>query len=183
MRLEELIIHYGYLALFLGTFFEGETILIVAGYLAHNGILELPLVILFAFLGSFAGDQSFFYLGRSKGISLLEKHPPWQRKAKKVFPLLKRYQIAVSLGFRFLYGVRNVTPFVIGASGLSPWRFFMLNMLGAISWAAIFGVLGFQLGVIVERSLHQVKEYEMFALGGMLLLALLYFIGSNVRKK
>ncbi|MDD5037023.1 MAG: DedA family protein [Methylococcaceae bacterium] len=182
MSLEELIIQYGYLALFIGTFLEGETILLIAGFLAHEGYLNLPLTILSAFLGTFAGDQTFFYLGRFKGVHFLEKRPTWKHKAEKAFRLLDRHQIAIILGFRFLYGIRNVTPFVIGASGLRPIRFFILNFLGALVWAISFGLIGFQVGTLLETYLQQVKQYEMLILGVFCGIALLYFIWTNLKK-
>jgi membrane protein DedA with SNARE-associated domain len=183
MSLEELIIQYGYLALFIGTFLEGETILLIAGYLAQDGFLDLPLVILFAFLGTFAGDQTFFFLGRFKGVDFLAKRPAWKRNTEKAFALLTRHQIAVILGFRFLYGIRNVTPFVIGASGLAPWRFFVLNFIGAATWAVAFGSIGYHLGTFVESVLHDVKKYQMIGLGLLCLIALTVFLWSNFRKK
>lgn len=45
MNLEEVVTHYGYIGILIGTFLEGETILIIAGFLAHRGYLELPFVI------------------------------------------------------------------------------------------------------------------------------------------
>jgi len=48
MSLEELISTYGYAAIGIGTFLEGETILILVGFAAHRGYLELPWVIVFA---------------------------------------------------------------------------------------------------------------------------------------
>lgn len=183
MSLEELIVHYGYVALFVGTFLEGETILIIAGYLAQDGFLDLPLVILSAFLGTFAGDQTFFFLGRYKGVSFLAKRPAWQRNTERAFALLNRYQIAIILGFRFLYGIRNVTPFVIGSSGLHPLRFFVLNFLGAATWAVAFGSMGYHLGTFVEAVLRDVKKYEMIGLAVVCCLALVYFLWSNLRKK
>jgi membrane protein DedA with SNARE-associated domain len=181
--LEEIIVQYGYLALFIGTFLEGETILLIAGYLAHQEYLELPFVILFAFLGTFAGDQLFFYFGRAKGIGFLEKRPKWKARAEKVFKMMFRYQVAVILGFRFLYGIRNVTPFVIGASGLRPFRFFVLNFIGAATWAVVFGVSGYELGGVVETVLDDVKKYQMIGLAVIGLIALLYFLRSNFFKK
>ena len=41
MTLTALIASYGYYALFVGTFLEGETVLIAAGFAAHRGILDL----------------------------------------------------------------------------------------------------------------------------------------------
>ena len=67
MSLEIFVKTYGYWALLVGTFFEGETILIIGGITAHLGYLELPIVILIAFIGSFSGDQLYFFIGRMKG--------------------------------------------------------------------------------------------------------------------
>ena len=179
MDLQQLIIDYGYLALLIGTFLEGETILVIAGFLAHGGYLELPIVIATAFLGTFAGDQTFFYLGRWKGIAFLEKRPLWHSKTDKVFDLLHRHQIKVVLGFRFLYGVRNVTPFVIGASRMYPLKFFVLNFLGALIWAIAVGYLGFEFGDIAEKVLGRIKEYEIYFLGGLGVIGLLLFWRST----
>lgn len=184
MDFHQLIIDYGYLALFIGTFLEGETILVIAGFLAHGGYLELHWVILSAFLGTFAGDQTFFYLGRFKGIAFLEKRPLWHRKTDKVFDLLHRHQIKVVLGFRFLYGVRNVTPFVIGASRMYPGKFFVLNFLGALIWAIAVGYLGYQFGDVAEAVLGEIKHYEMHFLAALVVIGLLLFWRStHIAKK
>lgn len=183
MSLEELIIQYGYIALFVGTFLEGETILVVAGFLAHAGYLELHWVIIAAFLGTFAGDQTFFHLGRSRGMQFLEKREILKRKAEKAFELLNRHQIKVILGFRFLYGIRNVTPFVIGASGLDPYRFFVLNFTGALTWAIIVGLLGYQFGTLVQWLFDEVKKYEFVIIGFLFAGAFVMFWRSNVAKK
>lgn len=182
MDLQDLIVQYGYWALFIGTFLEGETILIIAGFLAYRGYLDLHWVILAAFLGTFAGDQTFF-LGRSKGIQFLEKRQNLKRKAERAFTLLHRHQIPVILGFRFLYGIRNVTPFVIGASALNPLRFFILNFLGALTWAVSFGYLGFHLGTLAESTLHDIRRYERVILVMLLVGATAAFLFSNLRKK
>ena len=179
MDLQQLVIDYGYWALFTGTYLEGETILVIAGFLAYSGYLELPIVILTAFLGTFAGDQTFFYLGRWKGIAFLEKRPLWHSKTDKVFDLLHRHQIKVVLGFRFLYGVRNVTPFVIGASRMHPLKFFVLNFLGALIWAIAVGYLGYSFGDIAEVILGRIKEYEIYFLGGLVLIGALLFWRST----
>ncbi|TAN47538.1 MAG: DedA family protein [Methylococcaceae bacterium] len=183
MNFHEIIAQYGYAALFIGTFLEGETILLIAGYLAHEGDLNLGWAILAAFLGTFAGDQTFFFLGRIKGIQFLEKRENWQSKSQKAFDLLHRHQVPVILGFRFLYGIRNVTPFVIGASGLRPLRFFILNMLGAATWAISFGILGYQFGYLAELLLNNAKKYEMVVLGGLCLIALVFFLWSNISSR
>ncbi len=65
MDLQSIIEHYGYAAILIGTFLEGETILVLAGLAAHQGYLVLSWVISAAFLGSLCGDQLFFIWGAS----------------------------------------------------------------------------------------------------------------------
>jgi len=64
VSLSGLIADYGYVALFAGTLLEGETVLILAGFAAHQGYLQLHWVIGIALLGGFLGDQFYFWLGR-----------------------------------------------------------------------------------------------------------------------
>ena len=54
---------YGYWAILIGTFLEGETILVLGGLAAHMGYMDLGGVILAAFAGSLCGDQLFFSWG------------------------------------------------------------------------------------------------------------------------
>jgi membrane protein DedA with SNARE-associated domain len=183
MDLQQIISDYGYLALFILTFLEGETVLVIAGFLAFQGKLDLQWVIIVAFLGTFAGDQTFFYLGRFKGIAFLEKRPLWHKKTDKVFDMLSRHQIKVVLGFRFLYGIRNVTPFVIGASRMNPFRFFVLNFLGALVWAAAVGYLGFQFGHLAEAMMGRIQKYEMYILAFIVAVGLFLFWRTTLNGK
>lgn len=176
MSLHSLISEYGYWAILIGTFLEGETILVLGGLAAHSGYLHLPWVIAVAFIGSLSGDQLYFYIGRAKGMEFIEKRPRWHKPSQKVFDLLHRHQVPLILGFRFLYGLRSVTPFAIGASGISPVRFLILNMIGALVWAITVGYLGYLFGQVVERVMGEIKHYEMWLLLGIALLALIVWL-------
>ena len=184
----ELLIHtHGYLALVAGTFLEGETVLILGGFLAHQGYLELPWVILSAFAGTFAGDQCFFYLGRFKGMSFIEKRPSWKAKSSRVFACLRNHPFPVVFGFRFLYGIRSVTPFIIGASGVGPVKFFCFNGLGAGVWAVSVGWLGYLFGQTLSVFMARVKTYESWVAGAVILagvaLWVAYFLVDRKRKR
>lgn len=182
MSLEELISTYGYAAIGIGTFLEGETILILGGFAANRGYLELPWVIVSAFLGTLFGDQLYFYIGRIKGRDLLERRPHWKAKSEKARRLLNRHQVWLIVGFRFLYGLRTVTPFLIGASNVSPMRFLVFNALGAALWSVIIGVLGYLFGGALEVIVGDIKKYEL------LVFVILASIGAviwlvHIRKK
>ena len=181
MDLEAIISRYGYAVVLIGTFLEGETILVIAGFLAHRGQLNLPLVILAALAGTMAGDQLFFYLGRWKGTPFLEKRPAWKAGSQRARDLLERHQTWVVLGFRFVYGIRTVTPFLVGVSRIRPGRFAVFNFLGAAAWAMVVGGLGYLLGHAVELFLEDVKRYERTIIAGLLALGAILWLGHRYR--
>lgn len=168
MSLEEIITSYGYIGILAGTFLEGETILVIAGFLAHRGYLELPFVIASAFVGTLIGDQLYFYIGRIKGKEFIDKKSDWKSKVNRVFNLLDKHHTLFILGFRFLYGIRTVAPFVLGASGISPTRYLVLNICGALIWAIIIGLLGYYFGHAIESLLGEIKQYEEFIIIGLM---------------
>jgi len=167
VSIECLIETYGYGALFVGTVFEGETIVVLAGYAAHRGYLDLPWVMLVAFVGTMCADQAYFFLGRKKGRSFVDARPRWQSRAARVQRLLARYELWVVFGFRFLYGIRSVTPFIIGASGYRPRRFLVLNLFGAGVWSIAIAMVGYLFGSLAETLIKDFKKYELVLLGAL----------------
>jgi membrane protein DedA with SNARE-associated domain len=164
MSLYALIQQYGYIVLVIGTFLEGETVLLMAGFAAHCGYLSLRWVILWAFVGSFLGDQVWFYVGRKKGRKYLARQGKWNDRVKKIVVKFERYQLAFVLGFRFIYGLRNITPLVIGAIGFDPKRYLILNAISAIIWSVVIALLGYVFGEAMERIFHNLRAYEGYVL-------------------
>lgn len=183
MSFEALISTYGYAAIAIGTFFEGETILVLGGLAAHRGYLELPWVVIGGFLGTLVSDQLTFYLGRARGMRFLEKRPHWKSKSEKVFKLLQRHQLALTLGFRFLYGLRTVTPFLLGAAGISPFRFLVLNILGAFAWAVSIAISGYLFGHVVQWLIEDIKKYEMVLFIALTVLGAIFWSIHWVRSR
>lgn len=64
MTFHHLLADYGYFAVLAGSLLEGETILILAGFAAHQGHLSLSWVMAVAFVGGTLGDQIFYFAGR-----------------------------------------------------------------------------------------------------------------------
>ena len=163
--MESTIETYGYLGILIGTFLEGETILVMGGFAAHQGYLHLSWVIAAAFVGTLCGDQLYFYLGRRHSQALLARRPLWQAKVSRAQVLVERYQYPLLLGFRFLYGLRTVIPFVIGMSRIPTGIFVVLNILGAFVWAVLIGSSGYLFGHAVEAVISDIKHYEIAVFG------------------
>jgi membrane protein DedA with SNARE-associated domain len=166
-----LIHSYGYAAVALGAFLEGESVLLLGAAAAARGQLSLPAVIAVAALASFLGDQLFFQVGRRYGNALLARFPTLRPRAERVRELLQRHHLPLILSIRFLYGLRIAGPVAIGMSRV-PWpRFMGLNFAGAACWALSIAGLGYGMGRVLGRLLAGVDADELW--GAALLAALL----------
>lgn len=170
MTIETLVRTYGYAAILVGTFLEGETILVVGGFAAHRGYLELPWVILAAVIGTLSSDQLFFFLGRRHASPILARRPAWRARIDRANSLWERYSNLYIVGFRFLYGLRTISPFMIGMSPVPTRRFVVLNVLGALVWAATVGTGGYLFGLALERLIADIKHYELEVIALILLM-------------
>jgi membrane protein DedA with SNARE-associated domain len=183
MTLETFIQHFGYAAVFVGTFLEGEIILVLAGMAAHHGYMNLALVIGAAFLGTTFGDLLYFFLGRWHGDDFLKKKASWQRRAARVHDLLERYQTLLILSFRFLYGLRTVTPFVLGMSRVAAWKFVLVSILGALMWAVAVGYAGYLFGNAAALVLGDVKHYEIIVFAALAAVGVLLWALNVYRRR
>ena len=183
MDMQSIVENYGYAAVLIGTFLEGETILVLAGLAAHQGYMALLGVVTAAFVGSLCGDQLFFYLGRKHSRDILDKRPVWKQKSEKVQKMLDRYQTAMIFSFRFLYGLRTAAPFVIGMSPVSAKKFILFNALGAFAWAVAVGSGGYLFGRALELFIGKFKHYEGVLFVAIAIIGGLIWAGHFARRK
>lgn len=167
----ELLREWGYLVILIWTFLEGETIVIVAGWLSDSVGLTPWLIAVSAFCGSFCSDQVMFSLGKYKGADVLKYFPKVAKNMDKAARLFKKYDTALILGFRFVYGVRNITPIMLGISGVSHKKFFFLNLIGAGVWAATFTYGGLYMGKAFMKVMDHVGHGIFYVLLALLALA------------
>ncbi|MBS7690264.1 DedA family protein [Pseudomonas lalucatii] len=168
--LDDLLQQFGYPALILGTFLEGEMSLLLAAYLALRGYLSIEGVVLCAFCGTYASDQLWYCLGRRHGRQVIERRPRWQALSEKALGHLRRHPDLWVLSFRFIYGMRTVMPLAIGLSGYSWRRYLLLDGIGAALWAGGLGLAAYHLGTSLEVLFGDFRRYQLYLLGALLLL-------------
>ncbi len=183
MSLHHLLANYGYLAVLAGSLLEGETILILAGFAAHQGHLSLPWVIAIAFFGGTLGDQIFFFVGWRYGEALLRRMPRMASNAERVNRLLVRHHAWLIIGVRFMYGVRIIGPMVIGMSDVSARRFLTFNLIGAAIWAVVIVGAGYMFGHTLKWLFADVERYEVIALAVIITLAALVGVALHWRTR
>ncbi len=159
--MQELLAHLGYPALLLGTLVEGETFILLAGFLAHRGYFRFGLVILLATLGAFSGDILYFFAGRRFGRAFLKR----SKRAEALVPWLERWMarhhVLWIFGMRYLYGIRWLGAALAGSSPMSLKRFSALSLPSCLVWATVVGLLGYAAGEMLERLLVDISRYEL----------------------
>ena len=183
MDVHRFIVEHGtlsYLIAFAWTFFEGETFVLFAGFAASQGLLAWPLLLVAAWLGSFCGDQTYFWIGRHFGVGLLARQPTWQARVDKALVWIRRFDVWFILSFRFIYGIRNFSSFAIGVSRVQWQRFMIFNFIAAGIWAVIFVGVGYLSGHAFGRVLGELAE--RFSEAMLIIFALLLIIGHFVHR-
>ena len=189
--MEEFLLSYGrpfgYLAVFLGSLVEGESIVLTAGFLAYKGFFSLPAIIVITFTGSLLADQTLFFVGRRYGPGFIERRPKWRAASKRVFDHLHRHNVLFILSFRFIYGFRVVTPIIIGASGVAIKRFAILNFIAAAIWSVLSCYAGYMLGYFfadtISDFLANMNVYQRYIIGILVaVIAVLFLLFFAMRK-
>jgi membrane protein DedA with SNARE-associated domain len=171
MTVETLIAQFGYLAIFIGAVLEGETVLLIAAVLVQQGLLDFKGVLLASAAGAFAGDQFFFQLGRLKGACLFKHRAGWQRKLDRAGRWLNHRHGIVILLYRFIYGMRAVIPFLLGAGRCRAGTFTLLSAASAMAWATVIGTGGYFFGEVFQRLILDGQSIQKNALLSVALLA------------
>jgi membrane protein DedA with SNARE-associated domain len=165
----ELLLHkFGYLAVFVGTFLEGETILVMAGFFSQRGYLELFLVMITAFTGAFTGHVFWFFLGRTKGVRILDRFPRMKTHFGKGIRMFERYGAPAIFITQWLYGLRITCAVIIGISRISTIKFLIYEAISCIVWAIVISGAGYFFGRAVERVLGRAAHIERYGLVALL---------------
>lgn len=175
---EEYIGNYGYLlvftisllenSIFLGLLVPGDTIAILAGLYASQDVISLPLILAVMILGSVAGDNLGFLLGRHKGKEWILKFGPKLGYKKDKIVSADRFwekhgEKAIFIG-DFVSYVRTFVPFFAGTSTISHRRFAIWDFFAVTAHALVLTLAGYFFG----EYWRQIRD--VFGVFGILLL-------------
>ncbi len=180
--METLLHQYGYLLIFVITLFEGESVLLVAGILAHQGFLNIELSIASAFLGSVIGDQIFFQLAWQEGYDFVKKFRYVTAVLPRAKRLVDRHGTYIVLFARYLYGLRTALIVMCGLAKMSRFKFTLLNIGAALIWAVSYGFLGYFFSEAVG-SVAGLGKIEILIAAAIAISALVYWIVRTANTK
>ncbi|WP_246066840.1 DedA family protein [Paenibacillus koleovorans] len=192
----DLIWTYRYLALFgllalgiIGLPIPDETLMTFVGSLTAYGHLTFGKSLTVSFSGSMTGMLISYFIGRRVGKPFLDRFGKWfhltpNRLAKGEKWFQKYGAWAIVFGY-FVPGVRHLTCYLAGMSGIRFWRYFVYAGSGAFVWCFTFITLGRVIGRNWETVLHLLHVYmgRGVAIGILVIaLGLLLFIWLRRRK-
>lgn len=183
MSPEALLEQFGYLAVFLGTFLEGEAILVAAGFFASRGYLDEWLVTLVAFIGAYLGHLFWFWLGRAHGVRLLDRFPWMKRHFGQGIRVFERYGAMAIIITQWLYGLRITCAVIIGMSRISVLKFLLYEAVSCGVWAIVITALGFYFGRAIESVLGRVEHVEKYGLAIIVAIAVGFWLYHRWKEK
>ncbi len=118
----------------------------LAGFAAAQGALRLDILIIVTVMGSIAGGQLRFVIGRFASPWVCRTFPklaPWIALASAG---VERYSLRVLLAYRFVKGSFSLVGLGAGASLLAWARHLLIDSTGALIWISAMIGLGWSFG-------------------------------------
>jgi membrane protein DedA with SNARE-associated domain len=157
---EDSIARLGYIGVLIGTFLEGETTILIAGIFAKFGYLQLKHVIFCSFIGTFAGDCTFFFLGKFFGRSVIERYEFLRNKATLSNKIIHKYRHLILFIMRFLAGFRSIILLLLGCANFSARRFLLIDSVSSLVWSFLVSLVGYMFANVVYIFVSDIEGYE-----------------------
>ncbi len=164
-HIEAFLASYGYYAIFgllmlgiVGPLIPDDTILVLSGFAAHAGKLDLGMTIAVAYAGSLCGITLSYALGRTGLIHVVERWPPARHWVGRHMPQVVRWfekygKWTLFFGY-FVAGLRHFTALTAGMSRLDLRTFMIFAYPGGLVWVVSFILVGYFLGDQWEHLRH-----------------------------
>lgn len=161
--LEQIISNYGawtYALLFFVVFMEtgfvvtpflpGDSLIFAAATFAARGALDPWLMFILLAVAAVLGDTVNYWIGHRIGARAYTGEIKWIKKEymERTHAFFEKHGGKTIFLARFVPIIRTFAPFVAGVSRMSYGFFFRWNMIGGITWVAIFTLLGYFFGNI-----------------------------------
>ncbi len=147
--------------------FPSELVIPPAAYLAHQGEMNIYLVILFGILGSLAGALINYYLafwlGRPMAFKLVQKKIARyfllsEEKLVKAEKYFLNYGGVSTFVGRLIPGIRQLISLPAGFFKMPLLPFLFFTFLGAGIWTVILALQGYLVGVYKEVFVQYLNE-------------------------
>lgn len=129
-------------------FLPGDSLLFAAGALVAPDVAKALVVFVTLSFAAVLGDTVNYWIGHKVGAKAYRGEVRWIRKDYMVrtHAFFEKHGGKTIFLARFVPIVRTFAPFVAGSSQMSYGFFIRWNLIGGITWVALFTALGFFFG-------------------------------------
>jgi membrane-associated protein len=138
--------------LFFGFFLPGDSLLFTAGFLASQGVFNLPALAFGCFVAAVLGDNVGYATGARFGRKLFQRDDSRFFKKKYLVSaedFFKKHGRMALILARFTPIVRTFAPIVAGIGAMRYRSFLVYNVAGGVLWTFGLTLLGFYLGKLI----------------------------------
>ena len=158
----------------------GETALVTAAlYAGSTHQISLAAVVLVAMAAAVVGDNIGYFVGRSIGVRLVARYGRYVRldesRLKVGQYLFLRHGGKIVFFGRFVALLRTYAALLAGVNRMGWSHFLVMNALGGICWALLFGGGDYLFGVQVKRVSGPVSLLLLAAALGLIAAGFLFF--------
>lgn len=130
-------------------FLPGDSLLFAAGAFAALGALDIKLLLLTIGMAAVLGDTVNYTIGKSIGRKIYEKENVKFIRKEHLLTTREFYEkhgAATMVIARFIPIIRTFAPFVAGIGEMRYLKFISYNIIGGLSWVALFTLGGYYFG-------------------------------------
>ncbi len=174
--------------LLVGFVFPGDTLLLITGISAEEGLgisiwIAAPAIAISAFLGGELG----YYIGKKTGPRIFERRDSgFFSKAQVVRTnrFFDKYGPLAVILARFVPIVRTLAPIAAGVGKMDYRRYSLYNAIGALGWGFGITFVGYLIGFIPPVRMFVETYIEFILLGAVVvtLVPTLYHVLKNHRE-
>lgn len=129
-------------------FLPGDSLIFVAGTVVAASKLNFFVLLVILILAAILGDTVNYWIGKYFGKRLSNSRFVKKEYLWKTEEFYNKYGGATIIIARFIPIIRTFAPFIAGISDMEYKKFLSFNIIGGISWVAVFLIAGYFFGNI-----------------------------------
>ncbi len=190
----EFLINHGYIVIFVAVLVEqiglpapAGPILIAAGALGGMHRLSLAAVLGLSLLASLMCDSLWFYMGKRRGVSVIEFVCKIALEPNvcisKTHSAYTRYGAKSLLVSKFVPWLGTLGPPMAGMYNLAPWKFLLLDSMGALAWASVYVIAGWVFRAQLEDLADAMSRFGAWVAAAIAVALAAYIASKYVRRR
>jgi membrane protein DedA with SNARE-associated domain len=166
--MQEFLIEYGQLAIFLCAIVENDVTFILTGVIVHLSAIHPVPAIVAGLAGALLHDSIWFWLGHTRSDTI-KSHRVYRRVGPAVERLAAKFGPWELFVCRFIYGTRTPSIVFWGVQRLSVTSFLLIETLALLVWSSVLVTLGYLMSNSAAAIIGRVKSMERWMLGALII--------------